>query len=375
MTFKKLSVIILIGSILLLSPIETVHGCEPDPVRNFMSGSHFIIGEVIAIDETEILIDVADNFTPESDSNEAQELTSEVSVPSSEWRVQHFEQGDNVVATFGVEDCYWDNEEEIFHVTSLDYATLQVEDRMRQGWGMDERVLTDFINHRGTYNYQQRNSRVYRQHRNNPAGWMIIHDSTSLILGQITALEWDEVMIEIWDYVTPDGVELAFDRLSLHQTHRFNDFNVGDDVAVNIQVPVGDGDARTLTAILAGSSSMDVFSVSHLNDGNVKVEAIPEDNILSAFYTDLLQHRGNYPYVVTFEGTARYKSVARLIGNELIMVYEEVEVVEEQAEPVNEEEIEFLTPREVMGSYWIVLAFAAIGVAGVLIILVVKMRK
>ena len=373
---KKLSKAILIGLLFLLKSTEIIHGCEPDPVRNFMSGFSFVIGEISTIDETEILIDVADYFTSEFESNEAQELNLEtVSVPSSEWRMQHFEQGDYVVVAFDVEACYWDNEKEVFHVTSLDYATLQVEDRMRQGWGSAERMLTDFINHQAAYSYQQRNSRIYRQHRSNPTGWLIIHDPTSLILGQITVLEWNEITIEIWDYVTPYGIELAFDRLNLHQTHRFNDFNVGDDVAVNIQVPVGDGDARTLTAIPV-NPSLDILSVRDLDDGSIRLEAISEDSSASAYYTDLLQHRGNYPYVVTFGGTGRYKSVARIVDDELITVYEEVEVIEEQGESVSEAEIELLSPREIMGFDWLILVFVIVGIMTIaVVIFVVKIRK
>jgi len=341
MIFKKLLRIILVGLVFLLKPIEIAHGCEPHPVRNFMSGSHFAIGEVIAIDETEILIDVADYFMLEHITNEELEvlmMTSETfSFPSSTRRVQYFEQGDYVIASLGVAGgCYFENDEEIFHVTTLDYATLQVEDRMGQGW-MPERMLTvtEFVNH----GFQQRNSRTYRQHHQTPMGWLAAYNTTSLILGQITAFERDEVTIEIWDYVIPDEIELTNDRLTLYQErhHLFIGFNVGDDVAVTLRVPTGDGDTRTLVS--TDHSSMDIFSVNVLEDGSVQLESDrirtgSEDSSLSALYTDLLQHRGNYPYVVTFGGTGRYKSVARLVDDELIMIYQQEEVLEELVDGV-----------------------------------------
>jgi len=384
MTFKKLSIIViigLIGSVLLLSPIETAYGCEPDPFEIFTTGSHFIIGEVLTIDETEILIDVADYFMPPSATNEELVETSEtINFPSSSWLLEHFNQGDYVITSFNGTGCSWDGAEEIFHVTSLDYTTLQVEDRMSKTWGMAERMMTDFVNHRATYNYQQRNSRIYRQHRENPAGWMVIYDPPSLILGEITVLNPDEVTIEIWDYVAPDEKELAFDRLTLYRGHTtvFNNFNIGDDVAVIFRLPVGDGDARTLTAIPLGSP-MDVFTINILENGDIQAEHIREDSSISAFYTDLIQHRRNYPYVVTFGGTGRYKSVARLVNGELVMVYEQEEVVIEQVESANQVAAEILTSREATTSTWLTLTLVIVGIGGVLgvavMVLVAKTNK
>jgi len=381
---RVISRIILIGVLVFsMLPFEVAYGCAPpEDWEIFLSGDHFVIGEVVEIVDSEILIDTVDYFISEV-ANDAELVSEIVSFPGYSWQIERFEQGDYVIASFDGENFCEATTGAIFHVTSLDYATLQVEDTL----GRVFRMLTDFVNHRGAYAYYEgRNSSVYRQHRQNPMGWMIAYDPTSLVLGEIIAFERDEVTIEIWDYVTPNGEELAFDRLTLYQDrhHLFNNFNVGDDVAVKIRIPIGDGDARTLMS--SSHSSMDIFSVNVLEDGsvqleNVRMETVREDSSLSALYTDLLQHRRNYPYVVTFGSSRyqRYQTVARLVDGELIMIYEQEEPEEADEVVVLTAEPEPLTLSATGDSEWPTLAMMSIGISGALgvivVFLVVKKRK
>jgi len=379
---KKLFRIILISLIFLAKPVELVHGCGPDDKWEiFMTGSHFAIGEIVDIDGSEILIDVADYFIVDH-GVEIEITTSELFkfsfINSQSW-VEDFSLGDYVVISLGGSDMmigmnFCDmSGTEIYPVTSLDYTTLQVESEDE----LISRMLTDFVYHRGTYMYHASRVRVYRKHRQNPAGWLLFYDPTSLILGRITVLDEDEITIEIWDYVRTDHErvddELPFEHLTLYrgEAFRFNDFSIGDDIAVALRLPTAAEDARTLTAVPT-ESLRDTFSINILEeDGSVQVEHIRGDASVSAFYTDLLQHRGNYTNVVTFGGTSRYKSVARLVDGELIMVYEEEEVGSEQMESAD-------ATREAADSDLLVLILVIAGIGGVLgvgVVLVAKVKK
>jgi len=468
MTFKKLSKILLIGLVLLVKPTETVNGCDPgDPWEIFMTGSRFVIGEIVDIDGLDILLDVADYFVidpaveteitdpaaeteiidpaaeteitdptvdPEittsemqrshianiDDIDNSQRRTENFNIDNSQSRIANFNQGDYVIVSFGGEDgvsrSFCDTAgTEIFHVTSLDYETLHVKHHREH----IARMLTDFVYNRGTYTYDtwSRGTRVYRQHRWNPEGWLLIYDLNSLILGNIITLEEEKFTIEIWDYVTSNGEELAFEHVTLyweysHHRSSFEDFNVGDSVAVTVQLPnqlpTEDDDARVLAVI---EISIDVFSINILDDGSMQLERVQEDSGLSALYTDLLQHRGNYSYVVTFGSLRRYESIDRLVDDELIRVYQQGRVMAEpvdltvatETETLTEPEdltrstfsttspdveeledraeigAENLTPSE-SSSSWATLVFASVGgiggVMGVAVaLLVVKIRK
>ena len=382
-TLKKISKIsLVIGLIFLFNPIETAYGCVPDPIEIFMSGSHFVIGEVIEVDvdEWEILLDVADYFSSDSagkiEMPDSEPLTASFSGNYS--GVGNFEPGDYVVASFYGSDFCGSNGREILHVTSLDYATLQVKDTVWYTNGHNVRKLTDFINHRAAYEYEVYGLRMYRQNRQNPIGFTVVYGRTSLILGQITVLDEDEITIEIWDYVTMDNVradeeELPFDHLTLYRgrARGFNDFSIGDEVAIALRLPAGNEDTSTLT-VMPIDSIVDIFSINILDNGSIQAEHIRDDSSMSALYTDLIQHRGNYPYVVTFGDTGRYNSVVRLVDGELIMIYEHEEVIEE-------EDLDELASSETVGSDWVTLAFVTVGIAGLLglsgVVLVVKIRK
>ena len=380
---KKISRSILAGLVFLLSMFsmfsftETVYGCADDPWEIFMGGTRFIIGEVVVSDESEFLIDVADYFIPEV-ANDSWTTSLEVlSFGIESWRLANFEPGDYVVASlYSTEPGCNGTVDEIFHVTSLDYETLQVKDN-----GRDSRILSAFVNQRAVYSFREGSSgRLYRQHRQNPNGYIVVHGVANLILGQITSFEGDEVTIEIWDYVLETGGALTFNQLTLYWRNLpLNDFNVGDNVAINLRIPVSDVDTSTLM-VMPASQTLDVFSVNVLEDGNVQVESVREDSSISALYTDLLQHRGNYPYVVTFGGTERYQSVARLVDNELIMIYEQEEVVEELEDASDELEDEMLTPTtSSIESEWSIVALAISGtgvaVGAAVVILAIKTRK
>ena len=352
-----------------------------DPWDVFMDGSQFVIGEVIAANESEIHIEVADSFIPYGATNEGAIAPSEVISFSSEYwdRYEHFQPGDYVVASLDPENtCSWD-ESNIFHTTSLNYAILQVENTS----GHALRILTDFVNHRATYEYREggapRGTRIYRQHRQHQTGFTVIYDETKLILGQIVALNPDDITIEIWDYVATVEHELSFDRLNLWgYGSAFDDFNVGDDVAVNIRMPVVDEDTRTLVAM--PTFSLDIFSVHNLADGSIQLTHIREEDSdgISTLYTDLLQHRGEYSYVVTFGRFGRYQSVARVVDDELIMIYEQDEVIEDLENPFDELEDEILAGESVESDWLIVtLVIAGTGVMlGVAVVIIaIKTRK
>jgi len=373
---KILLTFALIGFIFFPRSVETTYGCDFHSWDFFMDGSQFVIGVVISIDESEVSIEVTDSFAPHFTPSESLiEISDVVYFPSDRWqRFERLKQGDHVVASLTSECPCCERDGSIFHVTSLDYATLQV---VEEPGGSTLRMLTDFVNHRAIYTHRFNSLRVYRQHRQNPIGFTLAYDPTSLILGEITSLEQGEITIEIWDYITPDGAELAFDHLrwSWDDENEFTRFNVGDDIAVNLWLPSGDGESRTLTA-----TSMTIFSINVLDDGSIQLER-GNDASLSALFTDLIQHRRYYPYVVTFAGShqhRRYQSVARLVDGELIMIYGQQIIVEERVENTNVIEDEFLTPRD-PGFDWATIAFATVGIGGVLgvamVVLVVKIRK
>jgi len=370
--------IVLAGLILLPSSTETAYGCDFHSWDFFMESSQFVIGVVVATSGSEVAIEVTDSFAPHFIPSELLIETSEIIYfPSDRWRrYERLEQGDYVVAALNECPCC-ERDSNIFHVTSLDYATLQVID---DADGPTLRMLTDFVNHRATYIHRFRSPRVYRQNRQNPMGFTVAYDPTSLILGEITALERGEVTIEIWDYITPEGAELAFDYLRWYwdDIDGFSDFSVGDDIAVNLWLPTGGRESRTLTA-----TSTTVFSINTLDDGSMELEH-SRDASLSAFYTDFLGHRGSYPNVVTFGESSqpqRYRSVARLVDDELIMIYGQVRVIEAQVESIDMIDIELLTSWDTTGinSNWITLTFVLAGIGGVLVVamvvLVVKIKK
>ena len=96
---------------------------------------------------------------------------------------------------------------------------------------------------------------------------------------------------------------------------------------------------------------------------------------------DLLQHRGNYPYIVTFGGDDRYRTVARLVDDELIMIYEREVVVEERVDLADEVGFELVENVEVD---WLLLApilalmlsfIIGVLLGVVVVILVIKTRK
>jgi len=370
MILKNFFKIILTGLMILpLWLTETAYGCYYHPYEVFMTSSQFYIGEVVAIDESEILIDVADYFTTNEESETIPEVLSLGSNIS--W---HLELGDYVIVSFGSgipDECVPYTGlpgSEIFHVTSLDYATLRVNAVVDQ----DRIMLTNFVNHRATYVYRLSGSPtgsiIYRTHRYNPIGSTIIHYEFNLIVGQITTIDEDAVTIEVWDYVTSDGRELALDRLSLRSSGQpFEGFNVGDDIAINLRhTGVSGEDARTMSTYVPRFHSTDIFSVNILDDGSMHLEYIREDSSVSAFYTDLLQHRSINAYVVTFGGVGRYKSVARLVDDELVMIYEQEEVLEELVDLADEAWVERLIP-------WVTVGIG--GVLGVAVVVVVTKKR
>ena len=397
MMFKKISKTILIVLVLLIKPTETANGCDPgESWEIFMTGSRFAIGEIVDIDGLDILLDVADYFiigrtieTEKIDSerhnDNNQSRTENFNIANSQSRIENFDQGDYVIVSFGGEDMvgrgFCDTSgTEIFPITSLDNETLHVKHRQEH----ISKMLTDFVYHRGTYTYEtwSRGTRIYRQHRSNPEGWLLIYDLNSLILGNITVLEEEKLTIEIWDYVTSDGEALAFELVTFywedHHRRSFEDFNVGDTVALTVQLPTQlsakDEDARVLATI----EISDVFFIDIIDYDIVLLEHVQENSGLSALYTDFLQHRGYYSYVVTFGSLLRYESIERLEGEGLIMVYQQGMVVSEPVDLTVETESENLTIRE-SSSSGATLVFTTVGIGGVfgvvVAFLVVKIRK
>ena len=151
-----------------------------------------------------------------------------------------------------------------------------------------------------TYEYREGGhpvgKRIYQEH---PDGFKLIYDETSLILGQ----NENEITIEIWDYVISEG-ELSFERLSLWgYGAAFDGFDRDDNIALNLRLPVGDEDARTLVAM--PTFSLSIFSVHILKDDSVQLNH-NSSTFASALYTGLLQHRGNYSHVLTLGDTGRF---------------------------------------------------------------------
>lgn len=327
---KKFLSIILIGLILLLKPPVIVDGCAPPwDWEIFISGDHFVIGQVIEVEDSEFLIAVADYFTSEV-ANDANLIGEVVSFSTSSiWQQDPINQGDYVVASFdGVNFCDATTGA-IFHVTSLDYATLLVKDSIEPNRILF--MLTDFVNHRGAYSYRETNTRIYRSHRQNSMEFSIIYNSTSLILGDIVAIDEGEIIMEISDYITSEDRSLTSEQLTLYWTfdserRLFDDFNVGDAIAVNLELLSENTDMRA-RAIW----EVDVFAVTHL-DEEVQLRDVRGHQGVSALYTDLLQNRDIYEYRVIFErGSRNYTTVVRLVDGEWLVIYEQ-EVEEEDSE-------------------------------------------
>ena len=338
MKFKRFWCAILIGLLLLPNLTRTAHACEPPPDWDiFLTGDHFVIGEVVEVNgiesSTEIIIQIADYFAYKIE-NEAEIIPETIDFHAYPWQADRFEVGDYVAASFEGTDFCNASGRAIFHVTSLDYEHLQVKLERE----FIAKMLTDFINQRGRYTYIYHHNRenIYRQNRENPLGFTIFHDPTSLILGNITALEEYEITIEIWDEIYSGNKTVALESLTLQWTfsrdaHLFDNFNIGDDIAVRLQRP------NISEATVHLMFHMDLFSINNDN-GTITLKDVRGDESVSAFYTDLLRHRNLDLYLIrfgvrTFDENLdsyrhqRYGLITRLEGDQNIVIYEQ-EIVE-----------------------------------------------
>ena len=339
MNVKKLLKIIFIGLLLLMSPPEIVYGCiPPSSWEIFLSGGRFLIGEVVDIQDSEISIYVTDSFAANSENGTfaISEIIDFINVDILGYPqpTERFEVGDAVVASFegfeGPEFCDA-NGQALFHVTSLDYAHLQVGDHS----SIITEILTSFVNQRGTYTYHYSRNRgiIYRQNRENSTGFTVYIDETSLILGSIVTLDDEEVIIKVWDYVISNDNESAPEYLTYqirHERRFFDEFDIGDDIA--IRGPLSNRLRPTYI-------SADIFSV-HILDDMIQLVDVRGDDSVSALYTDLLQHRNPDAYVFNFgrstvnsygeRQSSRYGLIERLVDGERIVIYkQEVEIEDE----------------------------------------------
>lgn len=308
-------------------------------IWNFLEGHHIVFGEIIEIDDREVVIYVADYFNVATTDETGQSMSGLIRIicgsdQGGYWTSwcspHHLNEGDYVLASLLENDSGFLAIYEIFKVESLDYQTFYAETQIRAG----SIALTDFIRNRGAYEYRWNWRRLYRQNVQDQSGFLVIYTETTVMIGEIIDIIDDEVMVNIADYIAGEAtVEQTFDVIT-YGIRELEDFQIGDYIAVSTNIPQRSFGRRI------SINARNIFRIDSLDYQTLNAQSATGDSSLSALYTDYINHRGRYQYIVdfgTFDMDVAYQSITRLQGSEEILIYEYRDLIRKRIQSVEDD--------------------------------------